>query len=191
LAVLRHELRIAATAERDKAAELGTAVHDAAAKDRAVEDVPEELRPRLRQYRSWLSVSGAEVLAAEFQVFNLTVGYAGSTDLICRLRDGSIWIVDIKTGKGIYADHALQLVAYGMAEFVGEDDIVDERLTALLGQASGIAVLHLADDGWEFQSIRWDAETWRAFRGLLAFATWSAIHPSVGTFTIASRGGTA
>ena len=190
-ALIRAELRAAATAERDRAASLGTAVHDAAAAGRLVEDVDPELRPRLRQYLSWLETSGAELLAAEFQVFNLAVGYAGTVDLICRLRDGSVWIVDLKTGKGVYSDHALQLVGYAMAEFVGQDDIVDEPLTELLGQVSGIAVLHLGDEGWEFHRVRWDAETWTAFRGLLAFATWSQGHSAVASFVLGSREGAA
>lgn len=191
LAVIRHELRGSATAERDAAAALGTAVHDAAAQGREVDDVADELRPRLRQYRAWLASSGAEVLAAEFQVWNLAVGYAGTVDLLCRLRDGSVWIVDLKTGKGVYADHALQVTAYSRAEFVGADDAVDEDLTALLHEVSGIAVLHLSDTGWEFHRVSYDEETWRAFRGLVAFAVWSHVHPTVDTFTTGSRKGEA
>ena len=72
--------------------------------------VPPEVAPRLRQYLDWLEVSGAEVLGAEFQVWNLTIGYAGTVDLLVRFRDGSIWVIDLKTGKGLYGEHALQLI---------------------------------------------------------------------------------
>lgn len=90
LKVVRHELRSAATALRDRAASLGTAVHDAAARRLSPLEVPPEVAPRLRQYLDWLAVSGAEVLATERQVWDLTLGYAGSFDLLVRLRDGSI-----------------------------------------------------------------------------------------------------
>lgn len=188
--VIRTELRGAATAERDAAAALGTAVHDAAASGKALTDVGPDIAPRLRQYQDWLAVSGAEVLASEFQCFNLTAGYAGTADLLVRLRDGSIWLVDLKTGKGTYAEFELQVVAYLMAEFVGADDVVDERLTNLLAQASGTAILHLADDHWEFRALesgegRQKAAT--AFYGLLYFAKWMHEHQSIETVTTALR----
>lgn len=188
-ALVRHRLRQAATDERDAAARLGTAVHDAAATGKALTDVPPDVAPRLRQYLDWLEKSGAEILGSEFQVWNLTVGYAGTADLLCRFPDGSIWVVDLKTGKGIYGEYALQLLAYLMAEFIGEDDTRDERLSGLLAQARGVAVLHLADDHWEFVSLRADGETWTAFRGLLAFGLWMRDHEARESFALGSRKG--
>ena len=128
-------------------------------------------------------------MAAEFQVFSTTYGYAGSCDALVRFADGSLWIVDYKTGKGIYAEHALQLMAYTMADVVGADDVVDETLTELLHQVTGMAVLHLSDEGWEFHALEPDPGTWTAFRGLLAFATWTAAHGSTESFVRASRAG--
>jgi len=190
-ALLAHELRTASTDERDAAARLGTAVHDAAAEGRLPEDVPAPLRPRLRQFRHWLAVSGAEVVASEFQCWNLTVGYAGTADALVRLRDGRIWLVDYKTGKGVYGEYALQLIAYLMAEFVGSDNVVDEETTALLREAVGMAVLHLENGRWEFRAVRADAETWNAFRGLLAFAVWMRDHGPADSITTAVREGKA
>lgn len=187
--LLKHRLRKAATDERDEAAALGTAVHDAAATGKALVDVPPEVAPKLRQYLDWLRHSGAEVLASEFQCWNLTVGYAGTADLLCRFPDGSIWVVDLKTGKGIYGEYALQLMAYLMAEFVGEDDDIDADKTELLRQARGVAVLHLASDHWEFVSLRADGETWAAFRGLLAFGLWMRDHAVREAFALGSRKG--
>jgi len=187
--VVRHELREAATAERDKAAELGSAVHEAAAARKALTDVSPDIAPRLRQYQAWLAESKAEILGSEFQLWNLTVGYAGSADLLCRFPDGSIWIIDIKTGKGTYAEHVLQLVPYLMAEFVGADDQVDETLTALVRQARGIALLHLTADGWEFRSLHATPESWSAFRGLLTFGLWMVEHPDIESVSLGVRPG--
>ncbi|MES2211398.1 MAG: hypothetical protein V4515_14640 [Chloroflexota bacterium] len=187
VAVIKHELRMAATAERDAAASLGTAVHDAAAAGLTLDEVSSDIAPRLQQFYDWLAKSGAEILGSEFQVWNLTLGYAGTADALVRLRDGSIWVVDYKTGKGVYGEFALQLIAYLMAEFVGNDGVVDDELTGHLLAASGMAILHLGGDGWEFRAIEADAATWSAFRGLLAFAVWMKDHGTADSITTASR----
>jgi hypothetical protein len=191
VALVRHWLRAAAIEERDKAAARGTAVHEAAAAGKALTDVGPDIAPHLRQYLDWREKSQVEILASEFQVWNPTVGYAGTCDLLGRFPDGSIWVVDLKTGKGVYGEHALQLMAYLMAEFVGTDDVVDETTTALLHQAKGIAVQHLDDKGWEFYSLRADGETWAAFRGLLTFGIWMAAHGPIESVTLGSRKGAA
>jgi hypothetical protein len=76
-----------------------------------------------------------------------------------------------------------------MAEFVGEDDRVDDRTTTLLHAVKGMALLHLADSGWEFIAVRHDPRTWSAFRGLLSFATWLAEHTDMSSVTAAVRSG--
>jgi len=189
--VIRHELRAAGTAERDRAAALGTAVHDAISTGADLDSLPEDQRLRARQFQAWLAASGAEVLASEFQVFNLTEGYAGTVDALVRLRDGRIWLVDYKTSKGLYSDHALQVIAYAHAEFAGENDEVNVPLSELLGMAWGLALLHLTETGWEFVQVRYDEETWNAFRGLLKFAMWSHCHQNAASFTVARREGQA
>jgi hypothetical protein len=198
-------LRSAATEERDAAAKLGTTVHDAAAAGIDINLVEEAARPRLRQFRAWLTASRAEILATEFQVFNLAVGYAGTGDLLVRfpegllvqatdgtnvyLPPGAIVLIDLKTGKGTYSEHALQLTAYLMAEFSGQDDVIDERITQLLQGVHSIAILHLADDHWEFRIVRPSTSTFRAFRGLLAFAMWMREHDDVDAVTAATARG--
>lgn len=186
---VRVHLRRAATDEREKAAKLGSAVHEAAAADRKLTEVGPDIAPYLRQDYDWRQQSRAEIVLAERQVWNLTVGYAGTFDRLVRFPDGSLWIVDLKTGKGTWGEHAFQLMAYLMAEFVGNDDQVDEEATALLQQVSGIAVLHLAKAKWEFYSLRPDADTWRAFRGLLAFATWMHDHAEIEQVSLGMRKG--
>lgn len=180
-------LRAAATEERDRSAKLGTAVHDAAASGKRPEEVDEEIRPRLQQYIDWLDVSGAEVLGSEFQCWSPSIGYAGSADLLVRFPRGDIHLVDLKTGSGIYAEYALQVMAYAMADFVGTNDVIDQQLTDHLHAHTGIAVLHLADDHWDYVVLKRDEETWAAFRGLLAFASWMANHPDADSITAAHR----
>jgi hypothetical protein len=175
----RRWLRSAATEERDAAAELGTAVHTAVMSRQHPHNVDEDVRPYLYQYLSWLSDSGAEIIAVEKQVFNLAVGYAGSFDLLVRFPRGDIYVIDVKTSRGTYTDHALQIVGYSMAEFVGEDDVIDGPLTKLLASANGMALLHLTPEGWTFQRIKVTPKLFNAFRGLREFATFMAEHQQI------------
>lgn len=180
-------LRAAATEERDRSAALGTAVHDAAASGKRPEDVPEEVRPRLMQYLDWLEVSKAQIVAAEFQCWSPSIGYAGTADLLVRFPNGALHVVDIKTGGGVYAEYLLQVMAYAMADFVGTNDVIDQTLTDALHAHTGLAVLHLADDKWEYVVMKREPEAWAAFRGLLTFATWMAAHPDAESITLGKR----
>jgi hypothetical protein len=169
-------LRSAATEERDAAAELGTLVHDLAVARTPLAQVDPDARPFLAQFYDWLRVSGVNVIATEQQVWNLTVGYAGTFDLLCEWPDGTIDVIDLKTGRGTYTDHALQLVSYALAEFVGSDNVVDVPLTKALHAASAMSLLHLSETEWKYQRIPATPELFTAFRGLCTFATWSAAH---------------
>lgn len=172
-------LRSAATEERDRSAKRGTDIHDLATSGTAPDDAPADLRASLIQFYDWLSESGATIIATERQVFNLTLGYAGTFDILCRLPDGSIWIVDLKTGNGTYVDHVLQQIGYAMAEFVGESGVIDEPLTKLLHAANGMALIHLQDDGWKWQEIKVTPGLFEAFKGLLQYAKFAHEHAEI------------
>ena len=95
--------------------------------------VSEQEKPYLdafRAFQGFLEAQGARIVSSEHMVWS-EVGYAGTYDLIlemphtpenCRADDCTaptgpqLWLVDIKTSKGVYPDYALQLAAYGHAE---------------------------------------------------------------------------
>lgn len=183
----RDRLWDAANDSRWSAARLGTRVHEAVEQGIDPDVAPGDIASKLRWFRDWLSVSGAVLLAQEYRIYNLDIGYGGTVDLLVLLPDGSVWVVDLKTGDSLWGEHALQLTGYAMGAFVGLDDVVDDALTALHRSARGIAVLHLRDDGWEFRSLRMDQGTWGAFRGLLAFAVWQHDHDSIDDVTLGKR----
>lgn len=181
-------LRKAASAERDAAANLGTRVHDAAAAGKSPADVSADLSPFLQHYRQWLADSGAELVLVERQVFNLTVGYVGTFDAIVRFpKTNTYWMIDLKTGKGTYPEHALQLEAYARGEFIGEDDVVDDIATKYLQKVTGRAILHLRPEGYTFKVVPENQSTWVAFRGLLAFARWAHDHEFIDSLVTASK----
>jgi len=190
LAWARDRLWDAAASAQRAPADRGTAIHEATHLGELPAD--EDLASSVRQYRAWLADTGAEIVASEFTVWNLTAGYAGTADRLVLFPDGSIWLADLKTGRSLWGEHALQLMAYAMAEFASsQPDVVDERLTALHHAAKGMAILHLRPDGWEWRAIRPDPAMWRAFRGLLAFADWIHEYDDIDKVTTAiARGAT-
>ena len=72
-----------------------------------------------------------EILWSEKTVFSRTHKYAGTADVIARMKIGAKVVpvvIDIKTSKAIYDDVALQLCAYARADFVGMEDGSEEPL---------------------------------------------------------------
>jgi hypothetical protein len=177
-----------------KSREIGSRVHEAAASKAPLMDADEEIRPLLRQYLKWLEDSGAEVLLAERQVWNLSVGYAGTFDLIAKFKaTGKVYLIDLKTGSGTYPEHAMQGEAYSRAEFVGNDGVVDVEATKVLESVDGIAILHLQPDGWSFKIIdpAKRESVWKAFCGLLDFAMWVDRTPTIDDVVVRTLKGSA
>jgi hypothetical protein len=64
-------------------------------------------------------------ILVEAVVGNRTWDYAGTLDHVAKLADGLTWLLDYKTGSGIYAETALQLAAYAHAEFYLSPDGIE------------------------------------------------------------------
>jgi hypothetical protein len=191
LAAAKTWLRQAANEERDRAANLGKRVHAAAAERVSLGKASPDIVQFLRHYYNWEDDTGFKVHRVESQVFNLSKGYAGSFDLMGEDQHTDIHIVDIKTGKGTYPDHALQGAAYSLGEFVGQDDIVDNEATAMLRAANSVSLLHLRPDGWEWEKVDIDRHMVVAFNGLLAYAKWAHLHPTMENLLESTQKGSA
>lgn len=185
-------LRKAADAKRDAAADLGKKVHDFAARGVSPADAPADVSPFLLQHKDFLAKSGLVVELNERQVFSPTHGYAGTFDLIGTIGSHP-WMIDLKTGSGTYPEHAFQTEAYARADFVGEDDVIDEAATRILKAIplANRAVLHLRPDGWSFKQIPGTERTWQAFLSLLDFALWTDDNPTLDSLLGAIREGKA
>jgi hypothetical protein len=186
-------LRLGANKKRDAAADLGKRVHDAAERGLNLTQVGPDVAPILKQYLSWLASTGADIVLKERQVWSPSVGYAGTFDFICTFpkKPSEPWLVDLKTGGGTYPEHATQLEAYGRADFIGNDDIIDTAATAIFDQVlpQNHAVLWLTPDGWTFKVIPSTNATWIAFRALLAFALWTDANPTLDNLISAVKEG--
>jgi hypothetical protein len=145
---------------RDKAADVGTTVH------KAVEaliagtepDVTEEEIPFLVQFSKFIEAFKPEILVSEGTVFNRQYNYAGTMDLILRL-DGKTWLVDVKSGKGIYPEYAMQVAAYARGDFIGMPDGTEEVMPII----DKGAILHLQRDSYHFVPVAIGKEVFESF----------------------------
>jgi len=157
-------LKGAAWRQRDKAANLGTYVHDvieAQILGLAEPEPPYDEHDPLKmvmQFHDFVDTVKPKWIAAEAVVFNRAHGYAGTLDAICTIDDDT-YLVDVKTGKGVYAETALQLVAYRNAEFMGLPD--GEELP--MPPVNECAVLHIRPEGWKLIPMTAGDREWAFF----------------------------
>lgn len=127
-------------------------------------DQPEP--PHAAFFKAWEASYKPEYLLCESTVYNRAEGYAGTLDFMAII-DQHITMVDVKTGKSVYPEVALQLTAYKHGEFIG----IDNRETALPLATAG-AVLHLRPRSFKYVPCRVDEEVWNAFRYIKEAYRW-------------------
>jgi hypothetical protein len=133
------------------------AAGEALAKGEAV-DVPERLYGPAKSYAEWLNAWGVEVTYTECPVINRRHNYAGTFDLLCRI-DGETWLVDLKTGKGVFAETALQLAAYRYAEALLLPDGTEVEMPVV----DRVGVAHVLADTVRLLPVDAGPETFRLF----------------------------
>lgn len=129
---------------RDKAAARGTEVHklgESVVHGIEVE-VPGHIVGHVEGYARFLDAWNVEPILVEQQVANRQHWYAGTFDLVATIK-GVIWMLDLKTAKGVYGENALQLAAYRNAEFWQDDGGQEQPLPDI----ERCGVLHVREDG--------------------------------------------
>lgn len=155
-------LKNAAFRSRDKAADLGSIVHascEAVALGKPIPPWPKEAQPRMDGFKAFLADYQPEFHNVESSVYNRSENYAGTLDAIATIADRR-YLLDMKTGKGVYPEVALQLAAYRFAEFIAGADGAEYPMV----DVHACAVLHLPEaGGYELVDVRADAEVFRSF----------------------------
>jgi len=152
--------------KRDKAADLGTEVHNAIEGLILGQEV--EVQPAARKYvdgfGQFVKDFGGEFEASEMTVFSHTHKYAGTLDALMRF-DGRLGALDWKTRQGkskakmkAYESELLQLAAYARAEYV----LLPNGDTTELPHIDGATVIMLCDDGYAMSKVPVD-EAFPAF----------------------------
>ena len=139
---------------RDRKADLGTQVHAVAEMAAAGQTVDpavfsEDVRPYVVSFQAWLEQSGAQYEAMEAAVFSRQHHYAGTMDSIMRI-GGRLLVVDYKTTGDTYPEHALQIAAYRLGEFLGIPDGTEYPMP----HTDGGAVLLIGPDSCRL--MEWD-----------------------------------
>lgn len=158
--------------KRDKAALVGTAIHahaEAVARGQAVELTDEE-HPYVDTYvRDFLAPFQPKFLAVEEMVCSTTHDYAGTFDAIAIL-EGEVWMLDLKTSTGIYAETALQLAAYANADFIGRPD--DSRRYRI-PQVTRYGVIHCRPEQTRLVEYGVTPDTFAAFLAARDLHRWT------------------
>jgi hypothetical protein len=133
---------------RDSAGSRGTTVHSIAesythGRPLKVEQVAPSLQGFARAVRGFWEITQPKPVLCEACLVSTIHRYAGRTDLIAEM-GGEMVIVDFKTGKGVYAEAALQLSAYRAADKVWADG----QLTDAPATSAAFVVLLGSDGAW-------------------------------------------
>lgn len=169
----------------NKKADMGTVAHMAIeayldGRDMSDDQLNEELTERGVPLEMWKATKGfiagameffdqcePEVLYQEATVYSRKYGYAGTADIIGRMRFGGTeslpCIIDFKTGKGVYPEMGLQLSAYAKADFIGLTDGTELPLSEIGDIRHGVIVRLTATGGFEAVSFNLSDELHSVF----------------------------
>lgn len=168
----------------------GTALHEAIEHNHIPEE-DAEAAALYRQFAHWQQAKEVELVAQEFQCWNLQVGYVGTADALARYPDGKLALLDWKTSKAVQMDHLLQITAYLAAEFVGNDGMRDERLTNLLAQCDTAQIVKFAADGWSTYEIGLHPELLSAWVNLVGYTRLGFSHKTTSSLLTSVEHGSA
>jgi hypothetical protein len=168
---------------KNEAADLGRRVHAAAERYTLTGDLDpadDDIAPFVAQYLAWRAQFKPTYEASEMTVINREYGYAGTLDGITRQawlppkhKDliGLPMVGDIKSGKGVYSEAQLQMVAYKNAEAVLLPDGTEKPMPHTCDTAY---VLHLRPDFYQVHPVPVPDAAFGSFLSALSLYRWWA-----------------
>jgi len=115
---------------RDDAAERGTEMHVLFERYMSgqyvdMSSLSEFHAKALMSFDQWCKDYEVQPLAVEVLLYSDLHGYAGTADLVCKIKNDEYVLVDFKSGSSVYADYAVQLEMYKAAwnEIALENDM--------------------------------------------------------------------
>lgn len=130
-------------------------------------EVPLELEAEINAYARFLDAWDVQPVLVERPGINRRSWYAGTFDLVADLR-GTRWLLDLKSGKEVWEDVALQLAAYRNFEAVLVAPGVEEPMP----EVDRCGVIHVKPDSCELVPVEVDADTFAAFLQVQAVGNW-------------------
>lgn len=192
---------------KDKAADLGSEVHryvEAMNLGKPTPTWPLPVRARMTHFARFIEEFQPRVEAAECKVYHRFDGagprkkikvvqrgsYAGTLDMLAEI-NGELAIIDIKTGKAVWPEAALQINAYAYADFLVADPFHPgaQQITPRRGKrwyewhgpaedeipmpmVTAGYVLHLRDDGYDLVPVPIRDDLYEMFLSLFAVDRW-------------------
>lgn len=148
--------------DMNRAAIKGTKVHTFAERIARGEkmQIPGEIAGYVQGAIDFLREWKVEPLHIEVPVFNVTEFYAGTTDLIAKLADEKIWILDYKSSRTEpFGNTAYQTCAYKFCEYA----LVNDQVVPMPAiDACGIVWLQ-PDGTYEFSQLECDKQVFAEF----------------------------
>lgn len=154
--------------KKDKAASIGSAVHDFAEATIAGETIPmpedEGVINGITAFLKWKEENKINFTNSERLVFSKKHNYVGTLDAVGEI-DGKKYLIDFKTSKGMYPEYYLQAAAYKKAleEETGEE-------------LEGVIVANFSKENGEFKIYKRTKEEsnndFETFISLLSVKNW-------------------
>jgi len=147
---------------RDASADLGTAVHAAAEAIARGQTAPiaEDVAPFVAAFKhDFVEVFQPRFIAVEAMVYSERHRFGGTADAFAEI-DGETWLLDYKTGSGVYAEAGLQLAGLAQADFIG---FPGDPTQYPMPFATRFAVVHIRPEGARLLPVTVNRETVAAF----------------------------
>jgi hypothetical protein len=162
-------------ASTENSAALGSRVHSKAetmTRGESIGVVPDEERPFMENFIRFLGDFKPHYIEAESSVYSRKYGYAGTLDAVVEI-DGKTHVLDIKTGKSVWPEVALQLAAYKHADFFGR---ADGGSPPMVKTSDTGLVLHLRPDRYELVPVDISLPVFDTFLSALDMHRWMRIY---------------
>lgn len=130
-------------------------------------DSPPEIGGYLNSYVKFLTQYRPEVLESEVTLWSRTYGYAGTADGIFRI-GGKVVLIDVKTGKRVYEEAALQVSALAACDFIIRDDGTEEEIP----KVDSLAVIHVRPRSWHLINVERHYDNLAAFLSAKQLYDW-------------------
>jgi len=136
---------------------------------------PDDVRRMGEQVARFMDTWDVDPILVERPVFHEGHGWAGRPDLVADLKDRARWLIDYKSGTGVYPETALQVGAYGQATHVQVPGPDGELRDDPFPKVDRYGVLHVRPDTWTLHPLKVDRSTYATFRHLQQAYPWTRV----------------
>lgn len=136
---------------------------------------PDDVRRMGEQAARFMDAWDVDPILVERPVFHADHRWAGRPDLVADLKDRCRWLLDIKSGTGVFPETALQVGAYGQATHVQVPGPDGELRDDPFPKVDRYGVVHVRPDTWALHPLKVNRDTYATFRHLQRAYPWTQV----------------